>query len=488
MHLDEDLCYRAMRSRDARFDGRFFTAVLTTGVYCRPTCPARQPLRRNVRYFACAAAAEEAGFRPCRRCRPEAAPGTPAWVGTPATVARALRLIERGALDRASVDFLAARLGIGARHLRRLFLKHLGAAPKAIASSRRAHFARGLLDRTTLDCAEVAIASGFHSVRRFNQAIKAVFGRTPTQMRARGERRKITEGVTVLQLGFRPPFDWRSMLAFLSARAIPGVEQVDESAYRRSVASDGGVAGLEIKLAEAGHALELKVSGGKPSQLLELVRRVRRQFDLDADPLAIASGLGSSKSLAALVSSRPGLRVPGAFDPFELLVRAILGQQISVAAATTLSGRLALRFGTPCHAGPGLTRLFPGAAVLAKVDVTQIGLPRARAKSISQVAAAVAASAQVLEPEESLEGLIDKLCRLPGVGPWTAHYVAMRGFSEPDAFPCADLGLRRALGDVSATELEAMSQSWRPWRAYAAMHLWAQDFEEARSGNRAVAS
>jgi AraC family transcriptional regulator of adaptative response / DNA-3-methyladenine glycosylase II len=480
MATQPDLFYAAVKSRDARFDGRFFTAVKTTGIYCRSICPARTPLRKNVTFFACAAAAEEAGFRPCRRCRPESAPGTPVWLGPSATVSRALRLIERGVLDELGVDALAAQLGIGDRYLRRLFAHHLGTSPQAVAASRRAHFARVLLDASAQPVTQVALASGFHSVRQFNDVIRAVFGQTPTQLRAKRPRR---DGDTQLRLAFRPPIAWDTLLGFLTARSIPGVERVEAGTYRRTFLGPAGPELLSVRLSADRDALELTVSGAAPVGLFDVVRRTRRLFDLDADPMAIAEQLRSAGLRLA-----PGLRVPGSWDTFETLVRAVLGQQISVAAATTLSGRLAQRFGVPFAGAPGLTHLFPTPAALARSDLSVIGLTGARAKGLQALSALVAKEPKLLSPAVSLEELIARLCALPGIGPWTAQYVAMRGFGEPDAFPSGDLILRRAAGDLTEKQLEVRSEAWRPWRAYAAIGLWTRYSEEKSHADRVLAS
>ncbi|MDJ0865488.1 MAG: AlkA N-terminal domain-containing protein [Myxococcota bacterium] len=481
MPLDPDVCYRALRTRDARFDGRFFTGVRSTGVYCRPVCPARTPKRENCVFLPCAAAAQEAGFRPCLRCRPEASPGTPAWVGTCAPIARALRLIDEGALDRASVAALAERVGLGERQLRRLFLRHVGATPVAVAQTRRVGFAKKLLDETALPVGEIALASGFASVRRFNEAMRAAYGRAPRELRRRGgqDGQPARGSWIALRLPFRPPFDWGALLAFLEPRAIPGVEGVRDGAYERTV-SRGPVRGrVEVRLApDAPHLVaRLRLSGA--GELIRVAEGLRRTFDLTADPAPIAAQLRADARLRPLVRARPGLRVPGAWDGFELAVRAILGQQVSVRGATTLAGRLVERFGHAldpelCAEGSP-DRVFPTAAVLADADLRSIGLPRARAGAVAALAEAVAAGRLALEPGGDAEATRAALCALPGVGPWTAQYVAMRALGEPDAFPASDLGLRHALANGSLptpAAVERAAEAWRPWRAYAALHLW----------------
>ena len=478
--LDPARCYAAVRSRDRRFDGRFFAGVVTTGVYCRPVCPVRPAKPENVRWFACAAAAEAAGFRPCRRCRPEASPGTPAWSGTSAVVARALRLIAAGALDEGGVDGLADRLGLGARQLRRLFATHLGASPAEVARARRAHFARTLLDETDLPMAEVAFSAGFGSIRDFNHALRATFGRTPTALRrARGRRGPVANhgGVTV-RLAFRPPLDWSGLLGFLAPRATPGVEAVAAGVYRRTIAIDKGAGTIEVRAAAGEPHLLMRVRLARPERLLQVVARARRLFDLDADPVPIADHLAASPELTPLVARRPGLRVPGAWDAFELAVRAVLGQQVTVRGATTLAGRLVRAAGTPLdRAEDGLTHLFPRPEALAHADLASVGVPRARAATIRALAGAVASGEVVLDASRGLEDAVARLAAVPGIGAWTAHYVAMRALGEPDAFPAADLGLRRALGNgagrLAPARVAERAEAWRPWRAYAVMHLWA---------------
>jgi AraC family transcriptional regulator of adaptative response / DNA-3-methyladenine glycosylase II len=517
MLIDTDACWQALVARDRRFEGRFVAAVTSTGIYCRPGCPARTPRRENVRFYPHAAAAQAAGFRPCLRCRPDASPGTPAWSGSSATVARALRLIAVGALDGAPVEALAARLGVGARHLTRLFREHVGATPGAVARTRRAHFAHQLLDETDLPAAEIAFAAGFGSVRRFNEAIREAFHRTPGALRAarrgraalgpvrpernaagsvRSERnaagsvrpeRSATAGgaeskgavALVLRLPFHPPLDWDGLLDFLRERAIPGVERIEARRYLRTHPVEGGAARISVATVPGASALEIQITPPAPGALLDLVARVRLLFDLDADPAAIGAALSVDPVLGRAVRARPGLRVPGAWDGFELAVRAILGQQVSVRGATTLAGRLVALCGQPVDGAgaDGLTHLFPTPAAVAAVDPARLGLPRARAAALVQFAAAVARGEVDLRVGASLEETIAQLTALPGIGPWTAHYLAMRAFGEPDAFPAGDLGIRKALGapGAPAPEVEVLrrAERWRPWRAYAAMHLWA---------------
>jgi AraC family transcriptional regulator, regulatory protein of adaptative response / DNA-3-methyladenine glycosylase II len=476
MKFDRASCYRAMRSRDRRFDGRFFVGVRTTGIYCRPVCPAPSPKLENVEFYACAAAAEAAGFRPCKRCRPETAPGTPAWVGSPAVVARALRLIHAGALDEADVGQLAARLGVGARQLRRLFDAHLGASPAAVARARRVHFARALLDQSALSITAVAFAAGFRSVRQFNHAMRATFAESPRALRRRRSVVPSAGEPLALRVAYRPPLDWDGLLGFLALRLTPGVDAIRDGRYHRTVAIGDAVGSITVEPVPGAAALLLRVRLAECAGVQELVERVRRLFDLDADPREIGVQLARSPALHARVAAAPGLRVPGAWDPFEIAVRAVIGQQISVRAATTLIGRLVAAFGARCDAGDGLTHLFPRPDVLADADVATIGLPRARAATLRALAAAVAHGEPVLDAAPGYETLIERLCAIPGIGPWTAQYIAMRGLGEPDAFPAGDLGVRKALGNgagpLAPAAVERLAEAWRPWRAYAVMHLW----------------
>src|SRR5438105_4947276 len=360
---------RARLARDPRFDGRFFIGVTTTGIYCRPICPAPSPKSQNVRYFPSAAAAAEAGFRPCLRCRPESSPGTPAWLGTSATVSRALRLISESAIEDGGVDALAARLGIGARHLRRLFLQHLGATPSAVAHTRRLHFAKKLIDETNLPMNQIAVASGFGSVRRFNAGIRKVYRRTPSQIRRFARRKAIQpEHQYFFRLRFRPPYDWNGILEFLAARATPGVEVVEAGSYRRSISVNGFSGYVEVSLDESNDALAARIQFGDPRSLFFIVERIRRMFDLNADWQVIAARLGSDPVLLERLEADPGLRVPGCWNGFELAIRAILGQQVTVKGATTLAGRMVRAFGREFHSASGLTHLFPLPEVLADAN------------------------------------------------------------------------------------------------------------------------
>jgi AraC family transcriptional regulator of adaptative response / DNA-3-methyladenine glycosylase II len=467
--------------------------VRTTGVYCRPVCPAPRPRLDNVRFFGCAAAAEAEGFRPCRRCRPETAPGTPAWCGSSASVTRALRLIDQGVVEEHGIEGLAGRLGMGARHLRRLFSDHVGVSPLAVARTRRVHFARRLLDETDLPVSQVALASGFTSIRQFNDAIRERFGRPPRVLRRAARARGLRTdpdppGRLVLRLPYRPPFDWDGLVAFLSPRALPGVEEVTQDAYRRTLALDGRVGWIEVRHLPGSRALALGVEAAAGTPLQRVVERVRRLFDLGADPLRIAGDLGSDPELARRLARRPGLRVPGAWDPFEVAVRAVLGQQVTVRGATTLAGRLVARHGTPLDPAPaaGLTHLFPAPEALVDAELEALGLPRRRADTLRALAHFTAEGALERLVGAELEAAVEALAALPGVGPWTAQMVAMRALGDPDAFPAGDLGLRRALGDARrpapARLLLERAEAWRPWRAYAALCLWSTDTVNATGG------
>ncbi len=487
MHLDWRTCSRARLSRDPRFDGKFFIGVIGSGVYCRSICPAPTAKEKNCRYFPTAAAAAEAGFRPCLRCRPECSPGTPAWIGTSNTVSRALRLIGETGLEDGGVEALASRLGIGSRHLRRLFLKHLGATPTAVAHTRRLHFAKKLIDETRLPMNQIALASGFGCVRRFNDGIRRIYHRTPSQIRhiAR-QKQSQPENQYLFRLRFRPPYDWKAMLSFLAPRAIPGVEAVENGCYRRSISLHDDQGWFEISFDEPNHALLARVEFGDPRSLFFITERIRAMFDLNADWASIANGLKTDPQLACCMKAHPGLRVPGCWNGFELAVRAILGQQISVKGASTLSGRLAAKFGRPFTGPAGITRIFPSPEIIARSRIAAIGLPKSRAETIRSLACAVT------DGRIDFENVLDatefrvRLQEIPGIGKWTAEYVAMRALGEPDAFPSGDLGLLRALGLSNPRELEHRAEAWRPWRAYAAMHLWSMPRDRAASSRQSL--
>jgi AraC family transcriptional regulator of adaptative response / DNA-3-methyladenine glycosylase II len=484
---DREICYRALQSRDPRFDGLLFVGVTSTGIYCRPICPARSAKFENCRFFGSAAAAQEAGFRPCLRCRPESAPDLASWRGTSNTVSRALALITDGALDgdNASVEKLAERLGLGERQLRRLFLQHLGASPISVAQTRRVLFAKQLIHETRMPMTEVALAAGFGSVRRFNEIFRDLFHRPPSALRRKSSANtaRPEAGVT-LRLPYRPPYDWDSMLGYLQARAIPGVEIVENGNYRRTVEIDGFAGSVEVTHLPQRQSLGVTIQFPKVSSLPAIVTRVRRLFDLGADIETIDAHLSRDPLLAPLVARRPGLRAPGGWDGFELAVRAILGQQISVAAARRLTGQLVTLHGKPLATGdgshPNLTHVFPTAERLASAESIGLGMPNARQSSLKGLAEAAMADPNLFRPFGTIEEAIVRLRAIRGVGEWTAQYIALRALREMDAFPASDIGLLRSAAMIdgarstSATLLNR-AESWRPWRAYAAQHLWAAD-------------
>jgi AraC family transcriptional regulator of adaptative response / DNA-3-methyladenine glycosylase II len=479
MDMDRTACYRAISTRDARFDGRLFVGVRTTGVYCRPICPARTPKLENVAFFASAAAAQEAGFRPCLRCRPEVSPELAFWRGTSNTVSRALALIEAGGLDAHDVEGLAGRLGVGARQLRRLFRHHVGASPITVAQTRRVLLAKQLIHETSLPMAEVALAAGFGSIRRFNETFQNMFGRAPATLRRHRDKAR-GGGALSVRLPYRPPYDWDAMLSFLERRAIFGVEAVDGRSYRRTIAIGDHTGTIRVAPTDQSR-IDVKIRFPDMSALAQIIARVRRVFDLAADPEMIGAHLAADSALAPLVAARPGLRVPGAWDGFELAMRAIFGQQITVAAATALLGKLVELHGTPLPSSlheEGLSHVFPSPARVAALDPATLAMPGARALAVMSLAKAVSADPWIFSPGASLEETITRLRALPGIGEWTAQYIAMRELREPDAFPAADIGLLRAMADAdgrrpSPAELLARAEAWRPWRAYAALHLWA---------------
>ncbi|EIL98547.1 AlkA N-terminal domain-containing protein [Rhodanobacter sp. 115] len=475
--LDPQTCEQARLSRDARFDGLFFVAVTSTGIYCRPVCPARASKRENVRYYASAAAAETAGFRPCLRCRPELAPGNLVWQRGDHVVARALKLIEAGVLDEGSLDDLARQVDVGSRQLRRLFVDRLGAPPINVHTTRRLLFAKQLLTETSMPVTEVAMASGFRSLRRFNAAFAQANRIAPRELRR--HPRTPPGDTLVLRLGYRPPYDFDALLTFLRGRSLPGIEHVDEHSYARVFGPADAPGWLRLSAwPNAEHALKLELHCPQPAQMLPVVTRIRRMFDLDADPQAIAGALRTHPVLRPLLRKRPGLRLPGGWGGFEIAVRAVLGQQVSVAAARTLASRIVQRHGlvVPNPPRPGLERLFPSPETLADADLREIGVTTARSETIRGIARALLDGRVDFRNDQPLDAFVARWVALPGIGEWTAHYVAMRALSHPDAFPAADLILRRAAADdgstLSTKALDHMAEAWRPWRAYAVMHLW----------------
>lgn len=473
---DAATCYSALAARDERFDGHFFVGVTTTGIYCRPICAARTPRRDRCRFFGSQAAAERAGFRPCLRCRPELAPGRALIDAVPQLVRRALRRIEDGELDRRDVEDLAGALGVTGRHLRRAMERTLGVSPVELAQTRRLATAKRLLQDSALPVGDVALAAGFGSLRRFNALFRARFGCAPTAVRRSASPGVARDGAIALRLDYRPPFDWDALCAFLAVRAIPGVESVDGETYTRVVADGARRGVVRVEPDPERAALRASVPIAFAGTLAPLVAALRAAFDLDAEPRTVASHLTRDPLLAPLVARRPGLRVPGAFDPFETAVRAVLGQQVSVAAARTLAGRLVARYGAPLGAPTGgLTHAFPGAAVLAAAapdELASIGMPVSRARSLHALAEGVASGGVDLGRGANPADVEVALRGLPGFGPWTIACVLMRALGAPDAFPAGDLGVRRALGGATARAATVRAEGWRPWRAYAVMHLW----------------
>ena len=472
MLLQPDECYRAWAARDARFDGRFFTGVTSTGVYCRPICTARLPQREHCRFFPSAASAEAAGFRPCLICRPERAPGqSPAEAGARLADAAAAFLAE-GALEDGGLEALGDRLGVSTRHLRRVFRARFGVTPVAYAQTRRLLLAKALLTDTAMSVTDVAYASGFSSLRRFNALFAGRYRLPPSALRREGAH--MTADTVELELGFRPPYDWERLLGFLETRAVPGVEETDAGVYRRTlrlwrngVAHAGWFAATR---AADKNALRVSVSAGLLPVLPAVLSRVSQLFDLGCDPEAVARGLG------ALAAGHEGVRLPGTAAGFETAVRAILGQQITVAAARTLAGRFAAAFGDPL-ATPygGLTTVFPAAGRVAARSadaIASLGIIASRAGAILALARAVRDGGLTLAPTADLAASCDALRALPGVGEWTTQYIAMRALGWPDAFPHADGGVKKALGESDPRRILALAEAWRPWRAYAVMHLW----------------
>ena len=477
--LDRDQCYQALLSRDKSYDGRFFTAVLTTGIFCRPVCPAKTPKKENCTFLPSAAAALAAGFRPCLRCRPEVSPDLPAWQGSASTVSRALRLINEGALNEGSVEDLADRVGLGGRHLRRLFEQYLGASPKEIADTRRLLFAKQLITETSLPLTEVALAAGFNSLRRFNDAFLKSYQRAPRDFR----RRSVTDaggpdGGLQLTLRYTPPYSWFWTRNYFRTRALRNVELVSDHRYQRSFELNGRGGYLIVEHLPDQSAFRVDIVYPELSALAVIVSRVRQMLDLDCNMQSINQSLKQDGRLLGPVRENPGIRIPGCWDPFELAIRAILGQQVSVEGGTTLASRLVRKLGRPLAGAPeGLSLLFPRPEDIAAADLSDIGIPRSRQELLKSFSARAMKDPDFLRRPAQLEDVVQNLCALKGIGPWTANYIAMRGLREPDAFPVNDLGLIKALGleqnSKSSLGMLQIAEKWRPFRGYATMYLWS---------------
>lgn len=471
---DPDTCYRAVKSRDHRFDGLFYTAVRTTGIYCRPSCPAITPRRRNVTFFRTAGAAQLAGFRACKRCRPDATPGSPEWDVAADTAGRAMRLISDGVVEREGVGGLASRVGYTPRHLTRVLTHELGAGPLALARARRAQTARTLIESTTMPIADIAFAAGFTSIRQFNDTVRAVYASTPTRLRQRALPRPSDSTALELRLAVRQPFAASDLLRFLAVRVVPGVEEVDGATYARSLRLPHGDGHVAVVLDEnqAGY-VPCTLRLGDLRDLPAAVERVRRLLDADCDPVAVEDHLAGDPVLGGVVRQRPGLRVPGHVDGVEVAVRAVLGQQVSVARARSLAALLVARHGDPATSGPG--RLFPSAEAIAQVDATDLPMPRTRAAALVGLCRVLASGELRLDRSAPRADVRRALLALPGVGPWTAGYISMRALGDPDVLLTTDVGVRQGLTvvGVDPRRAEEVAQSWRPWRSYAQMHLWA---------------
>ena len=480
-HLDTVACYRAVKSRDRRFDGVFYTAVRTTGIYCRPSCPARTPASGNVSFHPTAASAQAAGYRACKRCLPDATPGSPEWDVAADVAGRAMRLIADGLVDREGVGGLAQRVGYTPRHLGRLLSQELGAAPLALARARRAQTARVLIETTDLPLTDVAFAAGFASVRQFNETVREVYDASPTQLRGRGRSRAHTtagpSGAVTMRLAVRTPFAGRRLLDFLAFHVVPGVEVAEPGSYARTLDLPHGPGTVRLRLAD------LPDDGGTGFVVAEFwlhdlrdtaaaSERVRRLLDADCDPTAVDAQLRTDPLLGPLVRATPGLRVPGQVDGAETAVRTVIGQQVSVAGARTVAGRIVARHGRHVDSPvPGLTHLFPDAATLAALEPESLPMPRARGRALVALSGALADGTVVLDRGPDRDDVRRALLALPGIGPWTADYVAMRALGHPDVFLPTDLAIRRVLADLGGST-GSDPDRWRPWRSYALMHLW----------------
>ncbi len=478
MLFDSDRCWQAIEAGDPRFDGWVFCGVKTTGIYCRPSCPARTPKRENVCFHATAAAAQAAGFRACKRCRPDATPGSPEWDTRADVVGRAMRLIADGVVDREGVRGLAHRLGYAERHVHRQLVAVAGAGPLALARAQRAQTARVLLETAEVPITGVAFAAGFQSVRQFNATIQEVFATTPTALRARAQAqgRAQDSGEVALRLPYRAPLDADGLIAFLGMRAVPGVEEVRDGRYRRSLRLPSGVGTVELSAADGYVQARYRLEDLR--DLGAAMQRSRTLLDLDSDPRAVCDALGGDALLGPLVRRAPGRRVPGNVDAHELTIRAVLGQQVSVAGARTLAGRLASSHGEPLERPlGGVTHLFPTAAALAEAGPEHLAMPAARRRALLGLCGALAREELVLDAGVDRAQAREQLLALPGIGPWTESYVAMRALRDPDAFMPTDLGVRHALErlgqDGRPAAAEQLAERWRPYRSYAVQHLWA---------------
>jgi AraC family transcriptional regulator, regulatory protein of adaptative response / DNA-3-methyladenine glycosylase II len=474
---DSEQCYRAVASRDSRFDGWFVTAVHTTGIYCRPSCPAITPKRRNVSFFPSAAAAQRHGFRACKRCRPNASPGSPEWNVRADVVGRAMRLIADGVVDREGVHGLAARLNYSDRQLNRLITAEMGAGPLALARVQRAQTARLLIETTTMSFTDAAFAAGFASVRQFNDTVREVFGVAPSELRSRRGREPVGPGTVTVQLPHRMPYESEAIFGFLGMRAVPGIESWDGTTYSRVLSLPHGAGTVALTPGVGQVQCELRLDDWRDLQAA--VQRCRRLLDLDADPVAVDSMLAADPALATLVAARPGLRSPAHVDGNELAFRAVLGQQVSVVGARTLAARLVAHIGQPLRLPAGsLTHEFPTAEAILDVDPGRLAMPNSRKHALKTMSAALAGGDIVIDPGVDRDELSAQLLALPGVGPWTVSYIAMRALGDPDVFLPTDLGVKHGLEriglDNSPTAAAARAESWRPWRSYALHHLWAQ--------------
>lgn len=481
MFNDHSVYYTAMESKDARFDGRFYIGVHTTGIYCRPICPAPKPKRKNVSFYKTAASAKNAGFRPCLRCLPESSPGTPEWDPTSSVISQAMRLISAGYLNSHSVKELSEKLFLSDRQLRRLFDKHIGASPQQVAQTQRLHFAKKLISDTQLSMSEIAFSAGYKSVRRFNDAVQKVYQRAPKTLRKSksGGGKVDAKDYVKLNLAYRPPYQWDAMLAFLKARAIPGVEQVDTQQYQRTVKIGNEIGIIKVHQHQKQNILALHVSSNLHNDLFTIVERVKRIFDLSAFPDEITNHLSNDRVFAKQITIQPGLRIPGAWDGFEIVVRAILGQQVSVKAANTFAGRIVNVCGEelPKELLIGsLTNLFPTPTQIIDANLNGLGITTKRIAAIKSVAEAIALGVLKFDGRLSQDETQVILSDISGIGEWTIQYIAMRVLGNPDAFPASDLGLRKAIGIgdemVSTKNLQNIAESWQPWRAYAAINIW----------------